>query len=57
MIIECNNLPSWLCNLCGHIWPRRAVYIWDMPLQCSSCRTRRWNALLLEDPTGELPGS
>jgi hypothetical protein len=57
MTITRNNLPAWLCNFCGHIWPCRAVYHYDMPLQCSSCRTRLWNALLPEDPGGELPGA
>lgn len=57
MTITSNNLPAWLCNFCGHIWPRRTVYLYDMPLQCSSCRTRLWNALLPEDPGGELPGA
>jgi hypothetical protein len=57
MQIVCNGVASWLCNVCGHVWPERAAYLNDGPLQCARCRTRVWNDPLPDDETSELCGA
>ena len=56
-MIDCNNCPSRVCNVCGHIWPRRAAYLYDLPLRCALCRTRTWNDPLPQDHGYELYGA
>ncbi len=57
MLIGLNGVASWLCNVCGHIWPCRAVYAYEKPQRCAQCRTRAWDAPLAEDPGSELCGA
>jgi hypothetical protein len=57
MLIGLNGVASWLCNVCGHIWPCRAVYAYGKPQRCAQCRTRAWDAPLAEDPGSELCGA
>ena len=57
MLIGLNGVTSWLCNVCGHIWPQRAAYLNGEPLRCAQCRTRAWNRPLPDDPESELCGA
>lgn len=56
MLIGMNGVSSWLCNVCGYIWPCRAAYVQGKPQRCALCRTRAWDAPPTDDPGSKLCG-
>lgn len=57
MVVLLNGVSSWLCNVCGHVWPRRGSYAYGSPMQCPLCRARTWNRPSPDDPGAELCGA
>jgi hypothetical protein len=57
MLIGLNGVPSWLCNVCGYIWPQCETYLHGGTLRCALCHTHAWSCPVPDDPETELPGA